>query len=111
MRIRRAMAQTIRVCAVSEQKNAVGETLTVYARAAPLSAAVYPLSSAVDMQMYGVKANEMLKCFFERGAEIPLRGGVWLEADAYAQGDQKPPWVVASVAVWPTRVEAVIERT
>lgn len=98
--------RTIHAAEKTAVKNEVGQIKKGYGAPVAFVASVYPITNAVVAQMYGVTPDALCRLIMERGADIALEDGVWLEAAT----DTPPDWSVVSVLKWPRHTEVTIKK-
>lgn len=67
-------------------------------------ARVNPLSSQVDMALYGPRAQDMLSLILPPDAPIRVNHRVYLDGDG-------APWICVSVERWPACAAAKVKRS
>ncbi|MGI6691163.1 MAG: hypothetical protein GX916_10085 [Clostridiales bacterium] len=104
MRNKQRLVQTVRTAKKTTTKNAIGETVVTWAEDAEVQASVLPITDAISVEMYGERANSMMRLTCKAGIEKGMR--LWLAGET----DETPMWAVESVEQWPNHTSAVIER-
>lgn len=103
MRQKQRLVTAIKIASKTSTKNAIGESIPGWGTKVDKAATVLPLSSQLDIQMYGERVKQMKRLICDGLVEGM---GVWLSGETGAN----PVWIVTSVEKWPQHEQATIER-
>ena len=92
--------ETVRIAHRGSEKDKYGDVREVFGNAVAVQGSVYPVSDGATAAMYGEKASSMKKIIVYDECAAFANDGLWLQADEYAPGSQKPPWHVVSFMPW-----------
>lgn len=103
MRNKQRLLKEIRVADRGSVKNDIGETVEGWLEPVALKATVLPLSDHRSVEMYGERANSMMRVI----TKTPLKKGqgVWLPGET----GEEPVWTVTSTEDWTQHQSVTIE--